>query len=71
MPMPLQVSGVGYSGAGTVSLLPTKETLKEFANMSVGKLVEVSQEPQGPQQRELGALGGNGLVLGEPCWAFT
>lgn len=46
MPMPLQVSGVGYSGAGTVSLLPTKETLKEFANMSVGKLVEVSQEPQ-------------------------
>ncbi|NXF02919.1 AT2C2 ATPase, partial [Smithornis capensis] len=35
-----EVSGVGYSGDGNVSLLPTKEILKEFSNVSVGKLVE-------------------------------
>lgn len=37
-----QVSGVGYSGEGNVYLLPSKEILKEFSNVSVGKLVEVS-----------------------------
>lgn len=38
----LQVSGVGYNGKGTVCLLPSKEVIKEFSNVSVGKLVEVS-----------------------------
>uniref|UniRef100_A0A8C5JXF3 Calcium-transporting ATPase n=1 Tax=Jaculus jaculus TaxID=51337 RepID=A0A8C5JXF3_JACJA len=35
-----EVSGVGYNGQGTVCLLPSKEVIKEFANVSVGKLVE-------------------------------
>ncbi|NXK89494.1 AT2C2 ATPase, partial [Formicarius rufipectus] len=35
-----EVSGVGYNGEGNVCLLPTKEILKEFSNVSVGKLVE-------------------------------
>ncbi|NWS21715.1 AT2C2 ATPase, partial [Pachyramphus minor] len=35
-----EVSGVGYNGEGNVYLLPTKEILKEFSNVSVGKLVE-------------------------------
>ncbi|XP_063267117.1 calcium-transporting ATPase type 2C member 2 [Prinia subflava] len=35
-----QVSGVGYNGEGNVYLLPSKEILKEFSNISVGKLVE-------------------------------
>lgn len=41
--VPWQVSGVGYNGKGTVCLLPSKEVIKEFSNVSVGKLVEVSQ----------------------------
>ncbi|XP_073911650.1 calcium-transporting ATPase type 2C member 2 isoform X2 [Castor canadensis] len=35
-----EVSGVGYNGKGAVCLLPSKEVIKEFANVSVGKLVE-------------------------------
>ncbi|XP_007937398.1 calcium-transporting ATPase type 2C member 2 [Orycteropus afer afer] len=35
-----EVSGVGYNGKGSVCLLPSKEELKEFSNVSVGKLVE-------------------------------
>ncbi|XP_004584279.2 calcium-transporting ATPase type 2C member 2 isoform X1 [Ochotona princeps] len=35
-----EVSGVGYSGEGTVCLLPSQEVVKEFSNISVGKLVE-------------------------------
>nr|XP_009943652.1 PREDICTED: calcium-transporting ATPase type 2C member 2 [Opisthocomus hoazin] len=35
-----EVSGVGYNGEGNVHLLPSKEILKEFSNVSVGKLVE-------------------------------
>ncbi|NXG79763.1 AT2C2 ATPase, partial [Baryphthengus martii] len=35
-----EVSGVGYNGEGNVYLLPSKEVLKEFSNVSVGKLVE-------------------------------
>ncbi|XP_032342772.1 calcium-transporting ATPase type 2C member 2 isoform X2 [Camelus ferus] len=35
-----EVSGVGYNGKGTVCLLPSKEVIKEFSNVSVGKLVE-------------------------------
>lgn len=38
----LQVSGVGYNGNGTVCLLPSKDVIKRFSNVSVGKLVEVS-----------------------------
>nr|XP_009681234.1 PREDICTED: calcium-transporting ATPase type 2C member 2 [Struthio camelus australis] len=35
-----EVSGVGYNGEGSVYLLPSREILKEFSNVSVGKLVE-------------------------------
>ncbi|KAM6409256.1 calcium-transporting ATPase type 2C member 2 isoform 2-T2 [Rhynochetos jubatus] len=35
-----EVSGVGYNGEGNVYLLPSKEIIKEFSNISVGKLVE-------------------------------
>ncbi|NXF29105.1 AT2C2 ATPase, partial [Nyctibius bracteatus] len=35
-----EISGVGYNGEGNVYLLPSKEILKEFSNVSVGKLVE-------------------------------
>ncbi|XP_059988237.1 calcium-transporting ATPase type 2C member 2 isoform X2 [Lagenorhynchus albirostris] len=35
-----EVSGVGYNGQGTVCLLPSKEVIKQFSNISVGKLVE-------------------------------
>ncbi|XP_049643340.1 calcium-transporting ATPase type 2C member 2 [Suncus etruscus] len=54
-----EVSGVGYSGAGTVNLLPTKEPLKEFANMSVGKLVEAGCVANN-------AIIGQDSVLGQP-----
>nr|XP_026267180.1 calcium-transporting ATPase type 2C member 2 [Urocitellus parryii] len=35
-----EVSGVGYNGRGTVCLLPSKEVIRAFSNVSVGKLVE-------------------------------
>uniref|UniRef100_A0A8D0DJ70 Calcium-transporting ATPase n=1 Tax=Salvator merianae TaxID=96440 RepID=A0A8D0DJ70_SALMN len=35
-----EVSGVGYNGDGNVYLLPSQEVIKEFSNISVGKLVE-------------------------------
>uniref|UniRef100_A0A8D0GLV8 Calcium-transporting ATPase n=1 Tax=Sphenodon punctatus TaxID=8508 RepID=A0A8D0GLV8_SPHPU len=35
-----EVGGVGYNGEGNVCLLPSKEVIKEFSNVSVGKLVE-------------------------------
>ncbi|XP_054856214.1 calcium-transporting ATPase type 2C member 2 [Eublepharis macularius] len=35
-----EVTGVGYNGEGSVYLLPSKEVIKEFSNISVGKLVE-------------------------------
>ncbi|KAM6430114.1 calcium-transporting ATPase type 2C member 2 [Liasis olivaceus] len=35
-----EVSGVGYNGEGNVCLLPSKEVIKGFSNISVGKLVE-------------------------------
>ncbi|XP_045845438.1 calcium-transporting ATPase type 2C member 2 isoform X2 [Meles meles] len=35
-----EVSGVGYNGDGAVCLLPSKEVLKRFSNVSVGRLVE-------------------------------
>uniref|UniRef100_A0A8C6RI25 Calcium-transporting ATPase n=1 Tax=Nannospalax galili TaxID=1026970 RepID=A0A8C6RI25_NANGA len=35
-----EVSGVGYNDQGTVCLLPSREVIKGFNNISVGKLVE-------------------------------
>ncbi|XP_034973810.1 calcium-transporting ATPase type 2C member 2 [Zootoca vivipara] len=35
-----EVSGVGYNREGDVCLLPSREVIKEFSNISVGKLVE-------------------------------
>ncbi|NXD20942.1 AT2C2 ATPase, partial [Spelaeornis formosus] len=35
-----EVTGVGYNGEGNVYLLPSREILKEFSNISIGKLVE-------------------------------
>uniref|UniRef100_A0A8C5WIC7 Calcium-transporting ATPase n=1 Tax=Leptobrachium leishanense TaxID=445787 RepID=A0A8C5WIC7_9ANUR len=35
-----EVTGVGYDGKGSVSLLPSNEELREFSNVSIGKLVE-------------------------------
>ncbi|NWW75204.1 AT2C2 ATPase, partial [Climacteris rufus] len=35
-----EVSGVGYNGEGSVYLLPSKEIVKGFSNVSIGKLVE-------------------------------
>uniref|UniRef100_M3YBT5 Calcium-transporting ATPase n=3 Tax=Mustela putorius furo TaxID=9669 RepID=M3YBT5_MUSPF len=35
-----EVSGVGYNGDGSVRLLPSKEVLTRFSNVSVGRLVE-------------------------------
>ncbi|KAM3828960.1 calcium-transporting ATPase type 2C member 2 isoform 3-T3 [Vipera latastei] len=35
-----EVSGVGYNREGNVCLLPSKEVIKGFSNISVGKLVE-------------------------------
>ncbi|XP_036130363.1 calcium-transporting ATPase type 2C member 2 [Molossus molossus] len=35
-----EVSGVGYNGEGIVCLLPSKVVIKDFSNISVGKLVE-------------------------------
>ncbi|KAM4833675.1 calcium-transporting ATPase type 2C member 2 [Thomomys bottae] len=54
-----EVSGVGYNGTGTVRLLPTKEALKEFANVSVGRLVEAGCVANNA------ALGEN-RVMGQP-----
>lgn len=36
-----QVTGIGYDEKGTVNLLPNNEELRDFSNISVGKLVEV------------------------------
>ncbi|XP_073410964.1 calcium-transporting ATPase type 2C member 2-like [Dendrobates tinctorius] len=35
-----EVTGVGYDGKGSVNLLPANEAVREFSNISVGKLVE-------------------------------
>ncbi|KAM5138785.1 calcium-transporting ATPase type 2C member 2-like [Mantella aurantiaca] len=35
-----EVTGVGYDEKGTVNLLPSNEELRDFSNISVGKLVE-------------------------------
>ncbi|XP_075392863.1 calcium-transporting ATPase type 2C member 2 [Tenrec ecaudatus] len=54
-----EVSGVGYSGKGSVCLLPCKEVLKEFSNVSVGKLVEAGCVANNAIIRK-------GTVLGQP-----
>ncbi|XP_044125276.1 calcium-transporting ATPase type 2C member 2 [Bufo gargarizans] len=35
-----EITGVGYDGKGSVNLLPSNDELREFSNVSVGKLVE-------------------------------
>ncbi|XP_069595594.1 calcium-transporting ATPase type 2C member 2 [Ranitomeya imitator] len=35
-----EVTGVGYVGKGSVNLLPANEAVREFSNVSIGKLVE-------------------------------
>ncbi|XP_040266480.1 LOW QUALITY PROTEIN: calcium-transporting ATPase type 2C member 2 [Bufo bufo] len=35
-----EITGVGYDGKGSVNLLPSNDELREFSNISVGKLVE-------------------------------
>ncbi|XP_077144998.1 calcium-transporting ATPase type 2C member 2 isoform X2 [Ranitomeya variabilis] len=35
-----EVTGVGYDGKGSVNLLPANEMVREFSNVSIGKLVE-------------------------------
>ncbi|XP_033613788.1 calcium-transporting ATPase type 2C member 2 isoform X2 [Fukomys damarensis] len=54
-----EVSGVGYSGHGAVQLLPAKEVIKEFASVSVGKLVEAGCVANN-------AVISRGTVLGQP-----
>nr|XP_013001287.1 calcium-transporting ATPase type 2C member 2 isoform X3 [Cavia porcellus] len=54
-----EVSGVGYSSAGTVCLLPAKEVLKKFACVSVGKLVEAGCVANN-------AVIGRNTVMGQP-----
>ncbi|XP_048211506.1 LOW QUALITY PROTEIN: calcium-transporting ATPase type 2C member 2 [Perognathus longimembris pacificus] len=54
-----EVSGVGYNGTGTVCLLPTKEVVKEFANVSVGRLVEAGCVANN-------AVVGKSAVMGRP-----
>ncbi|EFB21504.1 hypothetical protein PANDA_014598, partial [Ailuropoda melanoleuca] len=54
-----EVSGVGYNGKGTVCLLPSKEVIKEFSNVSVGKLVEAGCVANNAVIR-------NNAVMGQP-----
>lgn len=54
-----KVSGVGYSGKGTVCLVPSNEVLKEFSNISVGRLVEAGCVANNAIIRE-------NCVLGQP-----
>ncbi|XP_069822436.1 calcium-transporting ATPase type 2C member 2 [Dendropsophus ebraccatus] len=35
-----EVTGVGYEGKGSVHLLPSNDEIREFSNVSIGKLVE-------------------------------
>ncbi|XP_063293452.1 calcium-transporting ATPase type 2C member 2 isoform X1 [Pelobates fuscus] len=35
-----EVTGVGYEGKGSVNVLPSNEEVREFSNVSIGKLVE-------------------------------
>ncbi|XP_076205145.1 calcium-transporting ATPase type 2C member 2 isoform X2 [Aptenodytes patagonicus] len=52
-----EVSGVGYNGEGNVYLLPSKEILKEFSNVSVGKLVEAGCVVNNAIIRKNGVMG--------------
>ncbi|XP_042527391.1 calcium-transporting ATPase type 2C member 2 [Dipodomys spectabilis] len=54
-----QVSGVGYNGTGAVRLLPTKEVVKGFASVSVGRLVEAGCVANN-------AVVGKNSVMGQP-----
>ncbi|KAM6223816.1 calcium-transporting ATPase type 2C member 2 [Rhynchocyon petersi] len=54
-----EVSGVGYNGQGSVYLLPSKDVLKEFSNISVGKLAEAGCVANNAILR-------NNAVMGQP-----
>ncbi|XP_073516007.1 calcium-transporting ATPase type 2C member 2 isoform X2 [Phyllobates terribilis] len=49
----VEVTGVGYEGKGSVVLLPSNEAVREFSNISVGKLVEA------------GCVANNAIIRGE------
>nr|DBA16717.1 TPA: hypothetical protein GDO54_002259 [Pyxicephalus adspersus] len=54
-----EVTGVGYDEKGTVNLLPTNEELRDFSNISVGKLVEAGCVANNAVIR-------NGTLMGQP-----
>ncbi|XP_077309540.1 calcium-transporting ATPase type 2C member 2 [Lithobates pipiens] len=54
-----EVTGIGYDEKGTVNLLPTNEELRDFSNISVGKLVEAGCVANN-------AIIRNGTLMGQP-----
>nr|XP_014350574.1 PREDICTED: calcium-transporting ATPase type 2C member 2 [Latimeria chalumnae] len=54
-----EVSGTGYNGKGEVYLLPSKEKVKRFSSISVGKLVEAGCVANNAVIRE-------NILLGQP-----
>ncbi|KAM9301958.1 calcium-transporting ATPase type 2C member 2 [Gastrophryne carolinensis] len=54
-----EVSGVGYDGKGAVHLMPTNEELRDYSNVSVGKLVEAGVIANN-------AVIHNGTLMGQP-----
>ncbi|XP_059761250.1 calcium-transporting ATPase type 2C member 2 isoform X1 [Balaenoptera ricei] len=63
-----EVSGVGYNGQGTVCLLPSKEVIKQFSNVSVGKLVEAGCVANNAIIRKNAVMGQptEGALMGQP-----
>lgn len=54
-----EVTGIGYDEKGTVNLLPSNEELRDFSNISVGKLVEAGCVANN-------AIIRNGTLMGQP-----
>ncbi|XP_068116903.1 calcium-transporting ATPase type 2C member 2 [Hyperolius riggenbachi] len=54
-----EITGVGYDEKGTVNLLPSNEELRDFSNISVGKLVEAGCVANN-------AVIQNGTLMGQP-----
>uniref|UniRef100_A0A803TU76 P-type Ca(2+) transporter n=1 Tax=Anolis carolinensis TaxID=28377 RepID=A0A803TU76_ANOCA len=52
-----EVSGVGYNGDGKVFLLPSRDVIKEFSNISVGKLVEAGCVANNAEIRKTTVMG--------------
>ncbi|XP_056381451.1 calcium-transporting ATPase type 2C member 2 isoform X3 [Hyla sarda] len=48
-----EVTGVGYDGKGSVHLLPSNDEVREFSNVSIGKLVEA------------GCVANNAIIYGD------